>query len=62
MARQVATKKFPGGETTVTILDSNSGFRVTVIHRFASGNFIKEYDRGILSWEAAQGILKFYTS
>ena len=59
-----ATKRFPGGETTVTVLPTDLGKvfrRVIVIHRFDSGNFCKEKEQ-IVSEVAAKGLVHFYTS
>lgn len=51
---------FPGGETTVTVMEAYAGmYRVIVIHRFDSGNFITERDE-IVSLVAAEGMLAFY--
>lgn len=57
------TKRFPGGETTVSVLDDEIPglYRVTVIHRFDSGNFVKEPDHNNLSRVAAEGLLALYT-
>lgn len=57
------TKRFPGGETTVSVLPTDLGAslrRVIVIHRFDSGNFVKDYE-GIVSETAAEGLVAFYT-
>lgn len=63
MLVETAIKKHPNGYTTASILQSNAGmFKVTVIHRFDSGNFIKEPEFDNLSLVAAKGLLHFYTS
>lgn len=57
------TKRFPGGETTVTVLPTDLGAalrRVIVIHRFDSGNFLKEREE-IVSETAADGLVALYT-
>lgn len=60
---QTATKQFPGGYTTATMIPTHSGmFKVTVIHRFDSGNFCTEKPHDNLSKVAALGLLHFYTS
>lgn len=64
MLIESATRKMLGGETTVSILRNEDGIfhTVTVIHRFDSGNFVKETPHYNLSLVAAQGLLKFFTS
>lgn len=62
MQTKTATKDFPRGTTTATmILEMNGFYRVTVIHRFDSGNFVKDCDARNLSQVAAEGLLAFYT-
>lgn len=57
-----AIKYETGIETTASILPGNAGmYRVTVIHRFDSGNFHKELDKDNLSLVAAEGLLHFWT-
>lgn len=56
------TKRFPGFETTVTVLPTDLGRalrRVIVIHRFDSGNFVKDCDK-VVSEVAAKGLEAFY--
>lgn len=58
-----ASKRFLGGETTVSVLPTDLGKalrRVIVIHRFDSGNFCKEKEV-VCSEVAAQGLVAFYT-
>ena len=58
-----AKKRNPGFETTVSVLPTDLGAslrRVIVIHRFDSGNFVKDYE-GIVSETAAEGLVDFYT-
>lgn len=59
-----ATKSYPGMVTVATILpDEIPGlFRVCVIHRFDSGNFVTDDKSKHLSLVAAEGLLAFYTS
>jgi hypothetical protein len=58
-----ADKFFPGGKTTATILTGKTPalYRVTVITRFDSGNYLKESDMDNLSLVAAEGMLAFHT-
>lgn len=59
---KTATKYEFGIETTASMLAGDAGmFRVTVIHRFDSGNFMKEDPIENLSRVAAEGLLHFYT-
>lgn len=56
------TKRFPGGETTVTVMATDLGKalrRVIVITRFDSGNFVKEHE-SVCSEVAAQGLVAHY--
>ena len=56
------TKRFPGGETTVSVLPTDLGAalrRVIVIHRFDSGNFVKEKEI-VCSDVSAEGLVHFY--
>ncbi len=55
------TKRFPGGETTVSLVGTGAGLhRVSVITRFDSGNYITEIDEKNLSLVAAQGLMALY--
>jgi len=57
------TKYYPGSETTATILtDADGMYRVTVVHRFDSGIFIREPNHNNLSLTAAEGLLAYYTA
>lgn len=56
------TKRFPGFETTVSIMATDMGKslrRVIVIHRFDSGNFIKDLET-VVSETAAKGLVTLY--
>jgi len=54
-------KTFPGGETTASILDEGVGrYRVTVITRFDSGNYLKERDERFGGWDEALKFAEFY--
>jgi hypothetical protein len=58
------TKRFPGGETTVTIQPNGAFYSIRVMHRFDSGNFFQDkiHDQDHLSRVAAEGLLRFYTA
>ena len=56
-----ATNPFPGGFTTATILDTLDGsYRVTVVTRFHSGNYLTERDEAGLSLAKAKSMMAFY--
>lgn len=62
MTTLTAVKVFPGGETTACAVPVNDGtYTVKVIHRFDSGNFVKEKDHEFCSIEVAKGLLHYYT-
>lgn len=56
------TKYENGIETQASILETSPGLhKVTVIHRFDSGNFLTEKPQENLSLVAALGVVEFYT-
>lgn len=56
------TKYENGIETQASILETGPGLhKVTVIHRFDSGNHLTEKPQENLSLVAALGVLEFYT-
>jgi hypothetical protein len=57
------TKRNGAVTTTATMLPNGAGFfNVYVIHRFDSGNFVKEPVISNQSEVAALGLLNYYTS
>jgi hypothetical protein len=62
MLIKTVTKYEAGIETQVSILETGVGLhKVTIIHRFDSGNFLTEKPQENLSLVAALGVAKLYT-
>lgn len=58
------TKQHPNGQTVASIFaaDVPGLYKVKVIHKFDSGNFLTEPEFNNLSLVAAKGLLEYYTS